>query len=113
MGPGSVRYPLRSRCRLGRCFTSTASSVIALAILKARLNWVFGDPSDAPDGLCAAEAGVEYLLALARRHGVRIRCREARRCGFRRTETGPHPVLYGYDWQHPAWWRKGVWRAAQ
>lgn len=110
--PGSVRYPLEEAvAAFGRCFTSTASYMIALAILEGASELgLWGIHLTHRTVYARQRPGVEYLLALARRHGVRI---TLPRSSPLRIPAEPKPVrtrvLYGYDWQHPgAWWRKGV-----
>lgn len=108
--PNSVRYPLRIALdTFGRCFTSTASYLLALAILEGyETIGVWGIHLTERRIHLRQRPGVEYLLGIARRRGIHILLpagcplRVPRRPRLVRTS-----VLYGYDWLSPkAWWRK-------
>lgn len=110
--PKSVEYPLQTALdAFGRCFTSTASYLIALAILE-RFDTigVWGIHLTEKSVYARQRPGVEYLLGVAKERGIEVylppRCplRIPRRPVIPATE-----VLYGYDWESPkAWWRKRV-----
>lgn len=109
---GSVRYPLKAALdAFGRCFTSTASYLLALAILEGVDEiGVWGIHLTHRTVYARQRPGVEYLLGVARQRGIRI---TLPRRSTLRIPTEPKlvrtEVLYGYDWRHPgAWWRKGV-----
>jgi len=108
--PASVPYPLeRAIKEFGRCFTSTVSYMIALAIMEGYSHiglWGI-DLTDRAEYLYE-RAAVEYLLGVAAARGIVVVLPAS--C----TLTVPlHPkpvytqVLYGYDWDHPeAWWNQ-------
>lgn len=110
--PQSVPYPLTEALdRFGRCFSSTASYMIALAILEGfETIGVFGVHLTHRTVYARQRPAVEYLLGVARQEGIRIHL--PRGCPLRvphRPVMPPTRVLYGYDWQSPdAWWRKKV-----
>ncbi|MGI6610577.1 MAG: hypothetical protein ACOX4G_08710 [Limnochordia bacterium] len=108
--PKSVEYPLQEALdALGRCFTSTASYLIALAILEAyETIGVWGIHLTERTVYAHQRPGVEYLLGVARTKGTEVYLPPG--CPLRipippiLTVTD---VLYGYDWQSPrAWWRR-------
>lgn len=109
--PNSVRYPLREAVQtFGRCFTSTASYLIALAILEGYDTiGVWGIHLTARSIYARQRPTVEYLLGVARRRGIQVviprgvPLRVPARPRVVRTR-----ILYGYDWRSRyAWWRKG------
>src|SRR5690606_26486051 len=110
--PNSREYPLaRALENFGRCFTSTASYMIALAILEGvDTLGVWGVHLTEKSAYARQRPGVEYLLGVARQRGIEVRLppRSPLRIP-RRPAMKPTPVLYGYDWQSPrAWWRRHV-----
>ena len=115
---GSVRFPLEAVLRrFGRCFTSTASYLIALAMLEGvQTLGLWGiDPKgshEAPrfEDYARQRAAIEYLLGLARQRGIRVVLPDGVSL---RVPAQPRvvrtPVLYAYDWRSPgAWWRERV-----
>ena len=110
--PRSVEYPLQLALQeFGRCFTSTASYLLALAILE-RFDTigVWGVHLTEKTVYARQRPGVENLLAAARERGVEVYLPPG--CPLRIPKQAvmkPTEVLYGYDWQSPkAWWRKRV-----
>lgn len=119
--PTSVRFPLQAVLRrFGRCFTSTASYLIALAIIEgAHAIGLWGvDPkaSNEANGwedYSRQRQAIEYLLGMARHRGIEVVLPEG---ASLRVPDRPRfvttPVLYAYDWRSPdAWWRERVRRA--
>lgn len=108
--PGSVAYPLEEAVRLfGRCFTSSVSYIIALAIMAGyeRIGLWGVDLSDKEEYIYQRPA-VQYLLGMAKKRGITVCLPKG--CSIR-VPNDPEPVqtnvLYGYDWDHPeAWWNK-------
>ena len=108
--PRSIAYPLdEALAAFGRCFTSTASYLIALAILEGyeRIG-VFGIHLTERTVYARQRPGVEYLLGKARERGIDVYL--PRGCPLRipRRPVLPYTeILYGYDWTSPkAWWRR-------
>lgn len=108
--PTSVAYPLQEALNaFGRCFTSTASYLLALAIMEQYDTiGVWGIHLTERTVYARQRPGVEYLLGIARQRGIDI-CLPTG-CPLR---IPVHPVLpntnilYGYDWESPmAWWRR-------
>lgn len=108
--PNSVRYPIEEVvARFGRCFSSTASYLIALAILEGfETIGVWGVHLTQGKPYIHQRPGVEYLLGVARRMGRDVYVPPA--SPLRIATDMPMPVtaaLYGYEWKSPhAWWRK-------
>lgn len=108
--PNSLEYPLeRALHEFGRCFTSSVSYMIALAIMEGcDVIGVWGVHLTEKTVYAKQRPGVEYLLGVARQRGIAVYLppesplRIPRRPTFR-----PTKILYGYDWESPkAWWRK-------
>lgn len=108
--PYSVKYPLQEAlAAFGRCFTSTASYLLALAILEGyETMGVWGIHLTEKTVYARQRPGVEYLLGLARQKGINIYLPP--KCPLRIPTSPELPVtdiLYGYDWMSPrAWWRR-------
>lgn len=108
--PGSVVYPLQDALdAFGKCFTSTASYVIALAILEGfDTIGVWGIHLTERTVYSRQRPGVEYLLSVAKQRGINVYLPPG--CPLRlhkRPKLPSTPILYGYDWQSPkAWWRR-------
>lgn len=109
--PCSVPFPKQKVLKaFGRCFTSTASYLIALAILegyKVIGLWGIDLKGSSYD---RQRPAIEYLLGVAVKRGIRVviprgsKIRVPQRPKFVATR-----VLYAYDWRSPgAWWRKRV-----
>lgn len=108
--PQSLKYPLEEAlARFDRCFTSTASYMIALAILeRCDILGVWGVHLTERSVYRRQRPGVEYLLGIARREGIEVRLppRSPLRVPKRPRLTATE-ILYGYDWESPrAWWRR-------
>ncbi len=108
--PNSIEYPLQAALdAFGRCFTSTASYLIALAILKGyETIGVWGIHLTEKTVYARQRPGVEYLLGVARQKGINVYLpkNSPLRIPAQPILT-PTDVLYGYDWDSPqAWWRK-------
>lgn len=108
--PASVEYPLQQVLEhFGKCFTSTASYLIALAILEGyQTIGVWGVHLTERTVYARQRPGVEYLLGVAAQRGIEIVLPEG--CPLRVPTRPVFPateILYGYDWRSPrAWWRK-------
>lgn len=107
--PGSVRYPIETALKeFGRCFTSTASYLIALAIMEGFATiGVWGVHLTEKTVYARQRPAVEYLLGVAKQKGIEVVIPPESPLTVR-----DHPimvkteVLYGYDWRRPgAWWR--------
>lgn len=109
--PNSVPFPKDKLVEaFGRCFTSTASYLVALAIAEGyKVIGLWGiNPKGKDYG--KQRPALEYLLSIAHRRGIRLQFPKG--VSFRITKT-PKPyytrVLYAYDWRSPdAWWRDRV-----
>lgn len=108
--PNSVTYPLDAVLEeCGRCFTSSVSYMLGLAILEGyRGIGMWGVNMASKKEYLYQWAGVQYLLALAKQRGVGVYLPPD--CPITipsRPKLVPTKVLYGYDWDHPdAWWNK-------
>lgn len=109
--PTSVAYPLDQVLeRFGRCFTSTVSYAVALAILEGYdVIGLWGIDVRRKEYRHQRPA-LRYLLALAKQQGIEVvlppqaRLRVPGKPRFVYTR-----VLYAYDWRSPgAWWRKRI-----
>lgn len=106
--PNSVPFPKDKVVdEFGRCFTSTASYLVALAILEGyKTIGLWGiNPKGGDYG--RQRPALEYLLSVAHKRGIRLRFPKG--VSFRISKR-PKPVrtkvLYAYDWRSPnAWWR--------
>lgn len=111
--PGSVKYPLGQVLRkYGRCFTSTASYLIALAMLEGYdVIGLWGIDVRRREYLRQRPA-IRQLVAIARRNGIKV---VFARGSVLRVPQNPRlvrtRVLYAYGWRsRHAWWRERVWR---
>jgi hypothetical protein len=108
--PTSVAYPLESAlATFGRCFTSTASYLLALAIMEGYATiGVWGIHLTEKTVYARQRPGVEHLLGVARQRGIGVYLPPG--CPLRIPDQPvliPTDILYGYDWQSPkAWWRR-------
>lgn len=108
--PRSVRYPLEDAlAAFGNCFTSTASYLIAFAILQGfETLGVWGVHLTHKSVYQRQRPGIEYLLGVARERGIEVVL--PRGCPLRIPRKPRLPkaeILYGYDWTSPkAWWRR-------
>lgn len=108
--PQSVDYPLgRALETFGKCFTSTASYLIALAILEQvdRIG-VWGIHLTERTVYARQRPGVEYLLGMARQQGIQVYVPpRSPLCIPDDPQLPRTDILYGYDWKSPqAWWRR-------
>lgn len=107
--PNSVRFPVEWVLEeFGRCFTSTASYMVALAILEGYdVIGLWGvNPKGREYG--RQRGALEYLFSIAKQRGIRLCFPKGVSL---RLSSRPKPyrtrVLYAYDWRSPhAWWRK-------
>jgi len=108
--PHSVRYPLEEALgAFGRCFSSTASYLIALAILEGfETIGVWGVHLTHKSVYARQRPGVEYLLGVARQRGIEVVLPKASPLRIPKKPVLPEvEILYGYDWESPkAWWRR-------
>jgi hypothetical protein len=109
--PTSVTFPIHDVIKaFGRCYTSTASYLIALAILEGYdVIGLWGIDVKRREYLKQRPA-IKYLLSIAKQKGIKVVF--APRCALR-TYKAPRPVytrvLYAYDWKsRHAWWRYRV-----
>lgn len=111
--PNSVVFPKNALVReFGRCFTSTASYLVALAIKEGYEEIGLWGINPKGSHYKRQRPALRYLLGVARQRGIRLR--------FPREFSIKIPakpkfvgtrVLYAYDWQSPhAWWRERVWK---
>lgn len=107
--PTSVAFPLQDVLNaFGRCFTSTASYMVALAILEGASVIGLWGISPTSRSYAYQRPTLEYLLGCAKKRGVKahlpkkLPLKVTANPKFVRT-----PVLYAYDWRSPgAWWVK-------
>lgn len=115
--PRSVPYPLHEAIRrFGRCFTSSVSYAIALAIMEGcdRLGLWGVDLSDKEEYVYQRPT-VQYLLGVAKKRGIAVCLPKG---STLQIPSDPEPVhtrvLYGYDWDSPeAWWNQKRTRRAR
>lgn len=106
-----VTYPITDAvAEFGRCFSGTASYMLALAIMEQYdVIGLWGVHLDAGTAFARQRPAVEYLLGVARQRGIELYVPDA--CSLRVPERPRCPrtdVLYGYDWRsRRAWWRRG------
>ncbi len=114
--PRSVEYPLEDALTaFGRCFTSSASYLIALAIMEEfETIGVWGIHLTARSVYSRQRPGVEYLLGVARARGIDVYLPPNSPLRIpTKPKLRPTEILYGYDWQSPkAWWRKKARRSS-
>lgn len=107
--PTSVAFPLQDVLgAFGRCFTSTASYMVALAILEGAAVIGLWGISPTSRSYAYQRPTLEYLLSCAKKRGIKVRF--PKKLPLKVT-TSPKfvrtPVLYAYDWRAPgAWWVK-------
>lgn len=109
--PRSVPFPKdKLVAEFGRCFTSTASFLVALAIMEG--SKVIGLWGVNPVGKDYSQQrpALEYLLSVAHQRGIRLRFPEGVHFHISKPpKTYFTPVLYAYEWKSPgAWWRRRV-----
>lgn len=106
----SVEYPLTAALEtFGKCFTSTASYMLALAIMEGyETIGVWGIHLTARTVYERQRPGVEYLLGVARRKGIHVHLPPGSSLQVPTYPVLPRTdVLYGYDWRSSkAWWRR-------
>lgn len=106
--PNSVRFPKDELVEeFGRCFTSTAAYLIALAIVEGYEEIGLWGIDVRRKEYRRQRPALRYLLSLARQQGIEIYV--PRRSALRIPEE-PRPVrtrvLYAYGWRSRyAWWR--------
>lgn len=110
--PQSVQYPLTTALNtFGRCFSSTAAYMIALAIIEGYdVIGVWGIHLTAKSVYARQRPGVEYLLGVARQRGIDVYLPPGSTLRVPEHPVLPRTdVLYGYDWRSSrAWWRRTV-----
>lgn len=108
--PHSVQYPLTAALNsFGKCFTSTAAYMIALAIMERYDTiGVWGIHLTARTVYARQRPGVEYLLGMARQQGIDVYLPPGSSLRVPSHPVLPRTdVLYGYDWRSSrAWWRR-------
>ena len=101
--PRSVPFPKdKLVAEFGRCFTSTASFLVALAIVEGyKVIGLWGINPTGSD-YARQRPALEYVLSVAHQRGIRLRFPKGVK--FRITKR-PKPfytrVLYAYDWRSP------------
>lgn len=106
--PNSVAYPLAKVLKeCGRCFTSSISYMIGLAIYERFEGiGIWGVQMVSKKEYIHQWAAVRYLLALAKQRGIGVYLHP--QCPIPIPDKPELPytdVLYGYHWNHPkAWW---------
>ncbi|MGI6541867.1 MAG: hypothetical protein ACOX44_02200 [Limnochordia bacterium] len=107
--PYSVEYPLQAAlAAFGKCFSSTAAYLLALAILEGyHVIGVWGIHLTEKTVYARQRPGVEYLLGMARQRGIQVCLPKRSPLRIPARPTLPETaILYGYDWQtSQAWWR--------
>lgn len=110
--PNSVRYPVRDAiAAFGRCFSGTAAYMIALAIMERYATiGLWGIRLEAGDAYARQRPAVEYLLGVARQHGIEVYLPPGCSLHIPARPVLPRAeLLYGYEWRSPrAWWRKAA-----
>lgn len=109
--PMSVAFPLDTVLeRFGRCFTSTVSYMVALAIIEKYDHIALWGIEARGSEYIHQRPALRYLLSLARQQGIRVDL--PRTSAIRVPKTPrfvPTKVLYAYDWRsRHAWWRYRV-----
>jgi len=111
--PRSVPFPKKKLVRMfGRCFTSTAAYLIALAIAEGcDVIGLWGIDLKGKK-YARQRPAIRYLLSLARRRGIRLVLPRSFPMRIPWRVRFPYTrVLYAYDWRsRGAWWRDRVWR---
>lgn len=106
--PNSVTYPLPEVLKeCGRCFSSSVSYMIGLAIYERYEGiGVWGVHMISKKEYHYQWAGVQYLLALAIKLGIKVFLHPECPIAIPDKPTLAYTkILYGYDWDHPeAWW---------
>lgn len=108
--PNSVKYPLEAVTReVGRCFTSSVSYMLGLAIYEGFEGiGMWGINMASKKEYKHQWPAVQYLLALARERGIYVYL--PKDCPItipKKAKPVVTNILYGYHWDHPdAWWNK-------
>lgn len=109
--PRSVEFPVKPLVEeFGRCFTSTASYLIALAIHEGfDVIGLWGVDMRGKKYVRQRPA-VRYLLAVARQRGIKVKLPRSFRLKIPSRPKLPRTrVLYAYGWRsRHAWWRRRV-----
>lgn len=112
--PNSVEFPLKPLlAEFGRCFTSTASYLIALAIHEGYDVIGLWGVDMRGKKYVRQRPAVRYLLAIARQRGIEVRFPKGSRLRIpsRPPRVPRTRVLYAYGWRsRHAWWRRRVYR---
>jgi len=109
--PNSVTFPAKRLQReFGRCFTSTASYLIALAIVEGYDTIGLWGIDVRRKEYLRQKPAIRYLLSVARQRGIEVQF--APGCAIR-LQKNPRRVytrvLYAYEWRSKhAWWRDRV-----
>lgn len=111
--PHSVVFPKDELvAEFGRCFTSTAAFLVALAIKEGYEEIGLWGINPQGSSYSRQRPALRYLLAVARQRGIRLRFPRgfSIRIPARPRFVGTR-VMYAYDWRsRHAWWRERVWR---
>lgn len=109
--PNSVAYPLELALeKFGRCFTSTVSYAVALAIIEGYdVIGLWGIDVRRTEYRHQRPA-LRYLLGLAKAQGIEVVLPPAARLKVpAKPRFVPTRVLYAYDWRsRHAWWRERI-----
>lgn len=114
--PNSVEFPVdRLLAEFGRCFTSTASYLIALAIQEGYDVIGLWGVDMRGKKYVRQRPAVRYLLGIARQRGIELKFPRSFRLHIPARPKCPRTrVLYAYGWRsRHAWWRRRVHRRAR
>lgn len=109
--PRSVRFPVEKLlAEFGRCFTSTASYLVALAIMEGYETIGLWGINPRGSHYERQRPALEYLLGQARRRRIKIVLPRGVSLRVRwRPKFVLTPALYAYEWRsRHAWWRDRV-----
>lgn len=107
--PRCVEFPVnRLLAEFGRCFTSTASYLVALAIVEGVDVIGLWGINPTSRSFSYQLPSLQYLLSHARRRGIEVRLPRSLRLEIpKEPKFVETPVLYAYEWESPlAWWRQ-------
>lgn len=114
--PTSVVFPIDDLiANFGRAFTSTASFMIAFAIMQQVETIGLWGINPRSGNYARQRPAIEYFLGVARQRGIDVYLPPG---SSLRAPMNPEfietPVLYAYDWRsREAWWRRRVRRRAR
>lgn len=107
--PRCVEFPVdRLLAEFGRCFTSTASYLVGLAIVEGVDVIGLWGINPTSRSFAYQLPSLQYLLGHARRRGIEVCLPRSLRLEIpEKPKFVETPVLYAYEWESPlAWWRE-------